>query len=218
MRPVNQKRARGNRSGGRRPHPNNANRNYDSNGPDVKIRGSASHIFERYCQLARDASAAGDRIAAENHLQHAEHYYRIMLANGLVTPRQANQRGQNGSGNGGGLPAGGYDEDEEDDQPMAAGGFEPDERRPQQPRQEQPRFERDGSGYDGDGREVEAGRTGDEREPQEARAEEEAASQARAEQPVRQNRRRRSRPAPAESSAATAEAEGSGGSAEEAAA
>src|SRR3546814_8350565 len=49
-------------------------------GPDVKIRGSASSIFERYCQLARDANASGDRVAAENYLQHAEHYYRIMLA------------------------------------------------------------------------------------------------------------------------------------------
>ena len=43
---------------------------------------SAAHIFDRYCQLARDANASGDRIAAENYLQHAEHYYRIMMANG----------------------------------------------------------------------------------------------------------------------------------------
>ncbi len=55
-------------------------RNFDSSGPDVKIRGTAAHIFDRYCQLARDATATGDRIGAENYLQHAEHYYRIMMA------------------------------------------------------------------------------------------------------------------------------------------
>jgi hypothetical protein len=72
---------------------NNSHRNFDSNGPDVKIRGTATNIFERYCQLARDANASGDRVAAENYLQHAEHYYRIMLAQG-VTPMQraANQQ------------------------------------------------------------------------------------------------------------------------------
>jgi len=74
----------------------NAHRNFDSNGPDVKIRGTASHIFERYCQLARDANSSGDRVAAENFLQHAEHYYRIMLAQG-ITP---GQRQTNGGGNG----------------------------------------------------------------------------------------------------------------------
>lgn len=72
---------------------NNSHRNFDSNGPDVKIRGTASTIFERYCQLARDANASGDRIAAENYLQHAEHYYRIMLAQG-VTPLQRQQQQQ----------------------------------------------------------------------------------------------------------------------------
>jgi hypothetical protein len=83
---------------------NNSHRNFDSNGPDVKIRGTATNIFERYCQLARDANASGDRVAAENYLQHAEHYYRIMLAQG-VTPMQraANQQQnqpQNNGGNG----------------------------------------------------------------------------------------------------------------------
>lgn len=52
----------------------------DSNGPDVKIRGTAAHIFEKYQTLARDAQSAGDRIGAENYLQHAEHYYRLILA------------------------------------------------------------------------------------------------------------------------------------------
>lgn len=54
------------------------NRTLDSSGPDVKIRGTASHIFEKYQALARDANSSGDRIVAENLLQHAEHYFRIM--------------------------------------------------------------------------------------------------------------------------------------------
>lgn len=58
----------------------NPNRSYDSNGPEVKIRGTASNIYEKYLQLARDANSSGDRVMAENYLQHAEHYYRIMAA------------------------------------------------------------------------------------------------------------------------------------------
>jgi hypothetical protein len=58
----------------------NPNRTYDSSGPEIKIRGSASHVYEKYLQLARDANSSGDRIMAENYLQHAEHYYRIMAA------------------------------------------------------------------------------------------------------------------------------------------
>ena len=54
------------------------NRTFDSSGPDVKIRGTAAHIYEKYQALARDANAAGDRIGAENYLQHAEHYFRIL--------------------------------------------------------------------------------------------------------------------------------------------
>jgi hypothetical protein len=56
----------------------NPNRTYDSSGPDIKIRGTASHVYEKYLQLARDANASGDRVMAENYLQHAEHYFRIM--------------------------------------------------------------------------------------------------------------------------------------------
>jgi len=55
-------------------------KNYESNGPDVKIRGTAQHIAEKYMHLARDASSAGDFIMAENYLQHAEHYNRIIMA------------------------------------------------------------------------------------------------------------------------------------------
>jgi len=74
MRPgQNAKRARR----GRKPH-NFQNRTFDSNGPDVKIRGTASHIYEKYQALARDAHASGDRIGAESYLQHAEHYFRLL--------------------------------------------------------------------------------------------------------------------------------------------
>jgi Domain of unknown function (DUF4167) len=55
---------------------------FDSNGPNVKIRGNAYQVFERYVALAREAAAGGDRIAAENLYQHAEHYFRVMNANG----------------------------------------------------------------------------------------------------------------------------------------
>jgi hypothetical protein len=61
---------------------------FDSNGPNVKIRGSAYQIFERYLALAREATASGDRIAAENFYQHAEHYFRINNAR-----REGNQQG-----------------------------------------------------------------------------------------------------------------------------
>ena len=54
---------------------------FDSNGPDVRVRGNAYQVFEKYLALARDAASAGDRIAAENYYQHAEHYYRIINAN-----------------------------------------------------------------------------------------------------------------------------------------
>src|SRR5574343_976740 len=75
------KRQRGrNRGGGGKPQ-QNANRAFESNGPDgVKVRGNAQHVFEKYQQLARDAASAGDRVLAENYLQHAEHYFRLVRA------------------------------------------------------------------------------------------------------------------------------------------
>jgi hypothetical protein len=53
---------------------------YESNGPDVKIRGTASHVAEKYIQLARDSQSSGDPVAAENYYQHAEHYFRMIAA------------------------------------------------------------------------------------------------------------------------------------------
>src|SRR6201986_602912 len=67
--------------GGGKPQQQNANRAFDSNGPEgTKVRGNAQHVFEKYQQLARDAGSAGDRVLAENYLQHAEHYFRLLRA------------------------------------------------------------------------------------------------------------------------------------------
>lgn len=94
------------RRGGRRPHNNNngggggggngggfnPNRTFDSSGPEVKIRGSATHVYEKYLQLARDANSSGDRVTAENYLQHAEHYFRIMAAQQAQAAQYAAQQ------------------------------------------------------------------------------------------------------------------------------
>jgi len=72
--------------------PNPLTRNYESNGPDVKIRGSAQQIAEKYATLARDAQSSGDRVMAENYLQHAEHYNRIIAAAQAQMPIQQIQR------------------------------------------------------------------------------------------------------------------------------
>ena len=74
----NKNRSRG-RNGGRK-HVNPLSRSFESNGPDVKVRGNAPHIAEKYMQLARDAQSSGDSVMAENYLQHAEHYFRIVSA------------------------------------------------------------------------------------------------------------------------------------------
>jgi hypothetical protein len=73
--------------------PNPLTRSYESNGPDVKIRGTAQHVAEKYLQLARDAQSSGDTIMAESLLQHAEHYFRLIAAaqqqqvNGYARPQ-----------------------------------------------------------------------------------------------------------------------------------
>jgi hypothetical protein len=78
MRNGQNKRMRG-RNNHRKSH-NPMARVFESNGPDVKIRGNPSHIAEKYIQLARDAQTSGDPIAAENYFQHAEHYFRVIAA------------------------------------------------------------------------------------------------------------------------------------------
>src|SRR6185295_17819170 len=66
--------------GGGGHHHNPLTRVYESNGPEVKIRGTAHHVAEKYLQLARDAQGSGDPVTAENHFQHAEHYLRLIAA------------------------------------------------------------------------------------------------------------------------------------------
>lgn len=104
MRPQQQNRrmrGRNNNGGGggnnnnnnnNRKGPNPLTRNYESNGPDVKIRGSAQQIAEKYATLARDAQSSGDRVMAENYLQHAEHYNRIIAAAQAQMPIQNAQQ------------------------------------------------------------------------------------------------------------------------------
>ena len=94
MRPGQNKRMRGrtpNNNNNNRRGPNPLTRSYESNGPDVKIRGNAHHVAEKYLQLARDAHTGGDPVAAENYLQHAEHYFRLIAA-----AQAAQQQAQNG--------------------------------------------------------------------------------------------------------------------------
>lgn len=65
------------RSGGKR-HPSSRNHSVESNGPDVKVRGSAQQVLDKYLALARDAISSGDRVAAEGFFQYADHYYRLV--------------------------------------------------------------------------------------------------------------------------------------------
>ena len=98
------------------------NHEFDSNGPDLRIRGTAQQLFEKYLQLGRDATGSGDRVMAESYFQHAEHYFRILNAINQATqqapPQQNGQpqrRPQNQDYNGEGEPEDG------DNQPPGVG-------------------------------------------------------------------------------------------------
>ncbi len=109
-----QQNRRGRGRSGRKPQ-SPLTRNFESNGPNVKIRGTASHIAEKYMTLARDALSSGDIIAAESFFQHAEHYNRIIMS--------AQQPNQPDRANGGprhpgaerGVAGVAYDRDDDDD-------------------------------------------------------------------------------------------------------
>ena len=96
MRPQQNRRMRGrgnnNNNNNNRKGPNPLTRSYESNGPDVKIRGSAQQIAEKYTTLARDAQTSGDRVMAENYLQHAEHYNRLIMAAQAQMPQHQQVR------------------------------------------------------------------------------------------------------------------------------
>ncbi len=127
----------GGNGGGGGKGPNPLTRSYESNGPDVKIRGTAQHIAEKYLQMGRDAQATGDYVAAENYFQHGEHYLRIIataheamrLANPQFRPYEP-QDGEDG------------DEDE-DGAPFAPGTPQPEIRYTNAPQTdaEQPDFQ-----------------------------------------------------------------------------
>jgi Domain of unknown function (DUF4167) len=80
--------------------PLNRNHVFDSNGPDLRIRGTAQQLFEKYLQLGRDATSSGDRVMAESYFQHAEHYFRILNAMNQAAQQSQHSGGQGGYSNG----------------------------------------------------------------------------------------------------------------------
>jgi Domain of unknown function (DUF4167) len=94
-----QQNRRGRGRGGRKPQ-NPLARSYESNGPDVKIRGTAAHIAEKYLSLARDALSSGDLVSAESYFQHAEHYNRIIMAAHTQLGAQNSHQGEGPNGSG----------------------------------------------------------------------------------------------------------------------
>ncbi|MDB5624654.1 MAG: hypothetical protein JWR73_456 [Tardiphaga sp.] len=143
----NNKRMRNNRSNNSS-HSNNSNNNnrrgqnpmtrvFESNGPDIKIRGTASHVAEKYVQLARDARSSGDPVASENYYQHAEHYFRLIATaqeqfrQNQPQPRSENEMSSDDNGG---------DEDAENYSNFGAEpGFAPSQQQPQ-PQPPQPAF------------------------------------------------------------------------------
>jgi hypothetical protein len=137
MRNGQNKRMRGrNRKGGHHHHQNPLSRMYESNGPDVKIRGTASHVAEKYLQLARDAQSSGDPVAAENYYQHAEHYFRLIAAaqEQLRQSQPYYQQQQPGEMRGGDES---YDEGDGEQPHVGGEPFAPREPQPYYPREQQ---------------------------------------------------------------------------------
>ncbi|RNC96968.1 DUF4167 domain-containing protein [Oceaniradius stylonematis] len=194
MRPQQQGRRSRNRGSGRR-NQNPLQRSYESNGPDVKIRGNAQVIADKYATLARDALSSGDTVMAENYLQHAEHYNRIILA-AQPQPRE--------------------DDDEQDDNPQQASGDDRqgrDDGQQQQGRRNRNRRDRDERNEDAEDGQQQNGataETGDSQAdagaqpqpvidgtPAEVR-EEEAQQTANADEPAKPKRPRKPRKKPAD--------------------
>jgi hypothetical protein len=133
-----------NRNDGNRRSQNPMTRVFESNGPDIKIRGTASHVAEKYVQLARDARSSGDPVAAENYYQHAEHYFRLIAAaqeqfrQNQPQPRTENE-----------MPSeDGDDESESFSNFGQEPGFVPQQQQPFAPRDHNPRdHQRDGQPY-----------------------------------------------------------------------
>ncbi len=138
----------------RKGHQNPLTRSFESAGPDVKLRGTPAHIAEKYIALARDAQSAGDPVLAENYLQHAEHYNRIIMAYREQQMAQGGGDMQNGMGRprpqGFAEPVSMSDDFSEDDGEFAGEG------QPQQSYSQQPRNEgqsrQEGQRFEGGGR------------------------------------------------------------------
>ena len=137
------RRGRGRNNNTRKNH-NPLARSFESNGPDVKIRGTPAHIAEKYLTLSRDAQTSGDPVLAENYLQHAEHYIRIIMA----YREQLQQPGDTANGNGQRLPGELGDEFGDDEgEDMLDEGFAP-QHQPAPPQQPQHQARHSGGGYD----------------------------------------------------------------------
>jgi hypothetical protein len=139
----NSRRSRG-RGNGKRPQKNH---NFDSSGPEGRVRGNAQQVYEKYVGLARDAQLAGDRIATENYYQHAEHYLRVLMAqdNGDGRMEAFRQRQQR-------LNENDFGDDGEDGDELAAGP----QNRPQHAQQGGQQ-----ASYQGEGRQPNEGRHDD---------------------------------------------------------
>ncbi|MCR9121584.1 MAG: DUF4167 domain-containing protein [Phyllobacteriaceae bacterium] len=198
MRPQQQGRRSRNRGSGRR-NQNPLQRSYESNGPDVKIRGNAQVIADKYATLARDALSSGDTVMAENYLQHAEHYNRIILA-AQPQPRE--------------------DDDEQGDNPQQASGDDRqgrDDGQQQQGRRNRNRRDRDDRNQDADDAQPTAATADAGESPADAAAQpqpvidgtpaevrqEEAQQAADVEEPAKPKRPRKPRKKPVEAEAAS---------------
>ncbi|SNX70528.1 uncharacterized protein DUF4167 [Cereibacter ovatus] len=136
---------------------NIVNRVFDSSGPEGKVRGTPAQIIEKYLFLARDAQLSNDRVAAENFLQHAEHYTRMLgEAQRELAAEQEQRRVEHPQGqNGGGQPQhGNQRQDRRDDRPRDDRPRDDRPRedrrddRPRDDRAEQPRAEREPRQHD----------------------------------------------------------------------
>ena len=122
---------------------------FESNGPDVKIRGTPSHIAEKYLQLARDAQTSSDPVAAENYFQHAEHYFRLIAA-AQEQFRQGNPQFYRGENETRDMRDDGFDDGDDSPQGMPGPGevpFGPGEPQPYLPREPQPYPAREQQAY-----------------------------------------------------------------------
>jgi hypothetical protein len=170
----------------------------ESSGPEVKVRGTASQIYERYLQLARDAASAGDRVLSENYAQHADHYFRLVrVMQPAMPPPQPQTLGDSEiDGDEQAAPAG--DAGEEAHAAREEGGAQPDVDFPSGEQQQQQQFSRERDGdrrrrgrrnrYRGDGERGERGEGGEYREAGQAREERDEGHERRAERQDRGDR------------------------------